>query len=86
MLPRRGEDPVRIYDPASARLMAVGVERAAPSGGRAFSCSKGNGVLLTYYFGKGRREVLVRHGADEGVSAQLGTRWVAGRREWTLEW
>lgn len=87
MSPREAGEPVRIYDPASARLLAVGRERAAnDAAGHPFACATGNGVLLTYYFGKGGREVLVRHGADEGVSAHLGTRWVGGRREWILDW
>ena len=87
MMPHDEEQPIRLCHPVSAGLIAVGLERSAPGpGGHAFACSKGNGALLTYYFGKGGREVLVRHGADEGISARLCTRWVAGQREWFLEW
>lgn len=87
MSPPDGEAPLRIYHPVSAGLIAVGLERTAPGpGGHCFACSKGNGALLAYYFGKGGREVLVRHGANEGISAHLDTRWVAGHREWILEW
>lgn len=87
MWPPDVEGPLRIYHPTSASLIAVGLARGAPGpGGHAFACSKGNGALLAYYFGKGGREVLVRHGANEGISAHLDTRWVAGHREWILEW
>lgn len=87
MSPPDGEEALRIYHPVSAGLIAVGLERTAPGpGGHCFACSKGAGALLAYYFGKGGREVLVRHGADEGISARLDTRWAAGRREWILEW
>ena len=62
MSPPDGEAPLRIYHPVSAGLIAVGLERTAPGpSGHCFACSKGNGALLAYYFGKGGREVLVRH-------------------------
>lgn len=86
MLPRDGDLALRIYHPTTAKLIAVGRELSSPGGGHAIACSKGNGELLTYYFGKGGREVLVRHGADEGITAHLGTRWSSGHREWILDW
>lgn len=76
-----------VLDPVSYRLLALGHECGEPTDGEhSFSCSHGNGALLTYYFGKGKREVLVRNGPDEGVHALLGTRWARGHREWTLDW
>lgn len=86
MPPREVQPPLQIYDPATARLIAIGLAQGSPGMARCFQCREGNGDLLTYYFGKGKREVLVRHGANEGVTAHLATRWVDGRREWTLDW
>ncbi|MEO8540271.1 MAG: hypothetical protein ABI577_11065 [bacterium] len=87
MSPHDPGPELMLYDPDSASLLATGMELSeADTTGHCFACIRGNGILLTYYFGKGRRHVMVRHGADEGVTAQLGTRWVAGRREWVLEW
>ena len=78
---------VQVFDPETARLLATGREhRAVDADGFAFECERGNGTLLTYYFGKGKRRVVVRTGPNEGVTASLGTRWVNGHREWTLDW
>lgn len=77
---------VLVYDAETAQLLAAGEEAALPGHTHAFSCIRGNGALLLFYFVKGRRDVLVRLGPNEGVTAQLGTRWRGGRREWTLDW
>ena len=76
--------PLQIYDPGTATLIAVA--RGTPGIAGGFECCEGNGALLAYYFGKGKREVLVRNGANEGVTARLATRWVADHREWILDW
>jgi hypothetical protein len=83
-LPRKLE----LLEPVSARLIAVGHEcgEGEAPGCRAFACQQGNGALLAYYFGKGRREVLVRSGPNEGMTAHLSTRWSGGHREWILDW
>lgn len=77
---------LEIYDAESSRLLATARE-AGKEGGRArvVSCTKGNGTLLTYYYGRGKRDVVVRSGPNEGMTAHLGTRWRGGHREWTLD-
>ena len=78
---------VQVFDPDSARFLASGRECCESAGvSHAFTCDRGNGALLAHYFGKGKRRVVVRSGPNEGVTAQLGTRWRAGHREWTLDW
>jgi len=80
-------DLVRVYEPESSRLLAEG--RGARKGQQEsieFCCATGAGALLAYYFGKGRRQVVVQAGPNEGVSAHLKTRWANGHREWTLDW
>lgn len=84
-MPRNGAGPVFVYDPDSFRLLAAGTEEPCADGARAFSCTNGNGALLAYYFGRGKRLVMVRHGANEGITCHLGTRWCNGRREWLLD-
>ena len=86
MSPHDGYPPIQIYDPGNAKLIAIGLAPDAPELARGFECCEGGGALLTYYFCQGKREVLVRHGANEGITARLGTRWVDGRREWMLDW
>ncbi len=78
---------LRVYEPESLQLLATG-ERLEDSSAEArpFGCVEGNGVLLTYYFAKGKRDVRVQFGENEGVLAHLGTRWRDGHREWTLDW
>lgn len=75
-----------IYDAESSRLLATAREAAEEEGRvRVVSCTAGNGSLLTYYYGRGKRDVVVRTGPNEGMTAHLGTRWRAGHREWTLD-
>ena len=85
MLPDTG-DLLRVFEPGSSRLLAIGHETAGEAGSAQFACDEGTGALLAYYFGKGRREVLVQNGPNEGVTAHLGTRWASGHREWILDW
>lgn len=85
-LPSTGQQ-LEVFDPDSSRLLAVGVRCGEDVDGHPrFSCSRGNGALLSYYFGKGKREVLVRNGPNEGIHAHLATCWKQGSREWTLDW
>ena len=79
---------IRLFEPESLRLLAVGqeIDEAEAEVLHPFGCLEGNGVLLTYYFGKGKRDVCVQIGENEGVMAHLGTRWRKGHREWTLDW
>ena len=85
-LPSTGEQ-LQVFDPESSRLLAIVREcRDDADGHHHFSCSRGNGALLTYYFGKGKREVVVRSGPNEGVRAHIATCWKQGAREWTLDW
>jgi hypothetical protein len=79
-------DLVRVYEPDSHRLLATGHELGGTDHAHAFACDSGNGALLAYYFGKGKRHVLVQNGPNEGVPAHLATRWRSGHREWTLDW
>jgi hypothetical protein len=77
---------VEVFDAESSLLLATGQEEGEADGHRlTFSCSKGNGTLLAYYFGKGKREVRVRAGRNEGLTGQLSTRWRSGHREWILD-
>ncbi len=78
--------PIEIYDVDASRLLARAQEAGCDGDDdcRTISCIEGNGTLLTYYFGRGKRDVVVRSGPNEGTTAQLGTRWRAGHREWTL--
>lgn len=86
MSPRDGGN-LKVYDPESSRLLATGVSQLEPGmREHPFCCLDGNGTLLVYYFGRGKREVTVQTGPNEGVTARLGTRWVGGRREWILNW
>lgn len=79
-------DLVRVFEPGTSRLLAVGRRTADEDNSQHFACDTGTGTLLAYYFGKGKREVLVQSGPNEGVTAHLGTRWARGHREWTLDW
>jgi hypothetical protein len=81
---------VRLFDLESTELLACG---HGLDGGslmkddqQRFCCTEGNGRLLVYFFGKGKRDVRVQLGQGEGVVAHLGTRWNGSHREWTLEW
>jgi len=75
---------IELYEPEGHRLLAIGHQSdGEPS---AFTCRAGNGTLLSYYFGKGLRDVVVHGGSDEDVTAHLGTRWDRGHRRWTLDW
>lgn len=76
-----------VVDPDSSRVLAIGhrLEEPEPSP-LPFGCLRGNGVLLTYYFAKGKRDVRIQVGENEGIVAHLGTRWRSGHREWTLDW
>lgn len=78
--------PVRVFEPESSRLLAVGHETGGEDDGIRFECDEGAGALLAYYFGKGKRQVLVQNGEAEGVTAHLGTRWWRGHRQWILDW
>ena len=73
-----------IYDAESSRLLATAREAEEDGGGHVVACTAGNGALLRYYYGRGKRDVIVRSGPNEGMTAHLGTRWRAGHREWTL--
>ena len=76
-----------VYDAESFCLLAK-CQPACEDKGRhrlTFSSADGNGALLTYYFGKGKREVVVRSGTNEGMTGQLGTHWRSGHREWTVD-
>ena len=78
---------LQVFDPESSCLLATGIECGEDSEGRhQFSFSDGNGALLKYYFGQGKRDVMVRSGPNEGIVAHLVTRWKPGGREWMLEW
>lgn len=78
---------IEVYDPESACLLATGrAAECAETEVHPFRCVKGNSVLLSYYFAKGKRQVMVRLGPNEGITAHLGTRWVGGHRQWTLDW
>lgn len=86
MLPPDLPRTFEIYDEGSANLLATARQEDARGGRcRIVSCIRGNGALLTYYYGKGKRDVVIRTGANEGITAHLGTRWRGGRREWTLD-
>ena len=85
MLPE-AHSAVRLYDPRSADLLAVGHKVGEQPFLDRFACDWGNGTLLAYYFGKGKRDVLVRAATNEGATAHLRTRWRGGQREWTLDW
>lgn len=86
-LPDSSGRQFEVFDPESARLLAVGFECCEDVEGHPrFSCSHGNGTLLAYYFGRGKRDVLVRSGPNEGVHAHLTTSWKHGAREWILDW
>ncbi|MGE0599693.1 MAG: hypothetical protein AB7J35_11520 [Dehalococcoidia bacterium] len=88
MLPDAAASPdIRVFEPDSLRLLATGQHMGpCEAAVHPFGCLEGNGVLLAYYFGKGKRDVCVQIGENEGVMAHLGTRWRAGHREWTLDW
>ena len=77
---------VDVYDAESSRLLATCSQTAGEGHHLTFCCEHGNGALLTYYFGKGKREVLVRAGRNEGLAGHLGTHWRAGHREWTVDY
>ena len=78
---------VQVFDPESRCLLATGMECGEDNDGHHhFSCARGNGALLTYYFGKGKRDVVVRSGPNEGIRAHLATRWKPEGREWVLDW
>jgi len=86
MLPD-SQNLMRVYEPEGSRLLAEGHgTRKGQQESIEFSCDTGSGALLAYYFGKGRRQVVVQAGPNEGVSAHLKTRWANGHREWTLDW
>jgi hypothetical protein len=75
-----------IYDVDSSSLLATAREAGeAGARGCVLSCIAGNGALLSYYYGRGKRDVVVRSGPNEGMTAHLATRWHAGKREWTLD-
>jgi|GEM_PF-4403793 len=75
----------QLYDADSTRLLATAREAGQEGPARVVSCIAGNGALLSYFYGRGKRDVIVRSGPNEGMSAHLGTRWRGGRREWTLD-
>ena len=78
---------IEVYDPESACLLATGrTSDCAGSDEHPFRCLEGNSRLLSYYFARGKRRVMVRLGPNEGITAHLGTRWAGGHREWTLDW
>ena len=86
MLPET-EDIVRVYEPETSRLLAMG--HGARGGDHEpirFHCETGAGMLLAYYFGKGRRQVVIQSGPNEGLPAHMKTRWSNGQREWTFDW
>ena len=85
MLPDTAE-LVRVFEPESSRLLAVGHETCHEPDSLSFECDSGGGALLAYYFGKGKRSVVMQCGPNEGVTAHLATRWARGHREWTLDW
>lgn len=86
MLPHSCLGPTALYDPESAACLGIGETFAnSEAESHPFQCLRGNGSLLTYYFGKGKREVVVRSAANEEFTAQLATRWAAGHREWILD-
>ena len=86
MSPRDEHSAVEVYDAESSRLLATGQEAGVADGHRlTFECLRGNGTLLAYYFGKGKRQVMVRMGRNEGVSGQLSTHWRGRHREWSLD-
>ncbi len=78
---------LKVFDPETSRLLAVGQECGEAGGGHhSFSCLHGNGTLLTYYFGKGKHDVVIRSGPNEGIRAHITTCWKQGKREWTFDW
>src|SRR5512139_2487692 len=86
-MPPDTSDRLELFDPTSSTLLAMGfpLRQLSPSGGD-FRCLDGGAKLLDFYFLKGKRDVRVRSGANEGLVATLGTRWIDGRRQWTLRW
>ena len=87
MLPEaEAKTNIRIFEPDNARLLAIGHGTAEDDASLNFACDTGSGALLAYYFGKGRRRVVVQSGRNEGVAAHLATRWNKGHREWTVDW
>ena len=79
-------DLVRVYEPENHRLLATGHGVSGGAYPLHFECDNGAGALLIYYFGKGKRAVVVQNGPNEGVTARLATRWAKDHREWTLDW
>jgi hypothetical protein len=83
---RKFGSQIQVLDPETSRLLATGRIRGEDGHGRPrFACTAGKGLLLMRFFGSGKRDVVIRSGANEGIHARLSTRWTGREREWTLE-